>query len=355
MPASRSRPIRRERSTRRAGEPWGSTHTVRERGDAATDRRWFDFESSRRIPTREPAVGGELIELTAELLAWSARADDVLARALPPATQPPVDLHAAMRYAVLGGGKRMRPLLVYATGATFAADPTLLDAAAAAVEIIHAYSLVHDDLPAMDDDDLRRGRPTCHVVYGDAMAILAGDALQALAFEVLAEGTVAIDAPTRVQMLRVLAAACGSHGMAGGQAFDLAAVGQILDAGELERMHVHKTGALIRASVRLGALAAGCRETAKLGSLERYAHCVGLAFQVRDDILDIEGDAARIGKTPGKDVVDGKPTYPAILGLDASRKVLAELTTEALDSLAGLGNAARPLRDLARFIAERES
>ena len=260
-----------------------------------------------------------------------------------------------MRYAVLGGGKRMRPLLVYATGAAFAAEPSLLDASAVAVEVIHAYSLVHDDLPAMDDDDLRRGRPTCHVVYGEAMAILAGDALQALAFEVLAEGTQSIDAATRVEMLRVLAAACGSHGMAGGQAFDLAAVGHILDPAELERMHVHKTGALIRASVRLGALAGGCRDATKLAALERYAHCVGLAFQVRDDILDIEGDPERIGKTPGKDVADGKPTYPAILGLDASRAALVDLTADALGSLDGFGEAARPLRDLARFIAARES
>ncbi len=296
-----------------------------------------------------------MIELTAELLAWSARADDALARALPPALQPPADLHAAMRYAVLGGGKRMRPLLVYATGAAFAADPRLLDAAAVAVEVIHAYSLVHDDLPAMDDDDLRRGRPTCHVVYGEAMAILAGDALQALAFEVLAEGTQHLDAATRVEMLRVLATACGSHGMAGGQAFDLAAVGHTLDPSELERMHVHKTGALIRASVRLGALAAGCRDTAALAALERYAHCVGLAFQVRDDILDIEGDAARIGKTPGKDAADGKPTYPAILGLEASRTTLADLTTTALDSLEPFGAATGPLRDLALFIAAREN
>ena len=296
-----------------------------------------------------------MIELTPELLAWSARADDALARALPPADQPPGDLHAAMRYAVLGGGKRMRPLLVHATGAAFGADPSLLDAAAVAVEVIHAYSLVHDDRPAMDDDALRRGRPTCHVVYGEAMAILAGDALQALAFEVLAEGTPAIDAPTRVEMLRVLATACGSHGMAGGQAFDLAAVGQALDPEDLERMHVHKTGALIRASVRLGALAAGCRDTSALAALERYAHCVGLAFQVRDDILDIEGEATRIGKTPGKDAADGKPTYPAILGLDASRAVLARLTADALASLDGFGASADALRDLAHFIAERES
>lgn len=294
-------------------------------------------------------------ELSPELIALSTRADAVLERALPDAAQPPHDLHAAMRYAVLGGGKRMRPLLAYASGAIFSPSPDAVDAPAAAVEIIHAYSLVHDDLPAMDDDALRRGRPTCHIVYGEAMAILAGDALQALAFEVLAQGTATIDAPTRVDMLCLLAAACGSHGMAGGQAFDLSAVGTRLDAEELERMHVHKTGALIRASVRLGALAAGARDKGDLDTLERYAHCVGLAFQIRDDILDIEGEATRIGKTPGKDVANAKPTYPAILGLDASRAALESLTREALDCLDRFGDAAVHLRDLAHFIALRES
>jgi len=299
--------------------------------------------------------GLSVSELSPELIALSARADAVLERVLPDVAQPPHDLHAAMRYAVLGGGKRMRPLLAYASGAVFGATPDAIDASAAAVEIIHAYSLVHDDLPAMDDDALRRGRPTCHIVHGEAMAILAGDALQALAFEVLAEGTAAIDAATRVEMLRVLAAACGSHGMAGGQAFDLSAVGVKLDAAELERMHVHKTGALIRASVRLGALAAGARDADVLAALERHAHCVGLAFQIRDDILDIEGEATRIGKTPGKDVANDKPTYPAILGLDASHATLAALTAEALACLDRFGESARHLRDLARFIASREN
>ena len=296
-----------------------------------------------------------MIELTAGLLALSARTDAVLERVLPDPAQPPHDLHAAMRYAVLGGGKRMRPLLVHAAGAVFDGAPDALDAPAAAVEIIHAYSLVHDDLPAMDDDAMRRGRPTCHVVHGEAMAILAGDALQALAFEVLAEGSATVDADTRVEMLRVLAAACGSHGMAGGQAFDLSAVGVRLAAAELERMHVHKTGALIRASVRLGALAAGARDAAALAALERYAHCLGLAFQIRDDNLDIEGEAARIGKTPGKDIANDKPTYPAILGLDASRAALAELTAEALGCLDRFDAQAVHLRDLARFVARRES
>jgi farnesyl diphosphate synthase len=295
-------------------------------------------------------------ELSPDLLALSARADAVLARVLPPEDQPPAELHRAMRYAVLGGGKRLRPLLVYTAGGTFGAPLERLDAAAAAVEIIHAYSLVHDDLPAMDDDDLRRGRPTCHVAFGEAMAILAGDALQALAFEVLAhDAALDADAKTRVEMLRVFAAACGSHGMAGGQAFDLAAVGQRLGAAELERMHVHKTGALIRASVRLGALAAGCEDARLLDALERYGHAVGLAFQIRDDLLDVEAGTEALGKTAGKDAAAAKPTYPAILGIDASRAELSRLTNAALAALAPLGASARALADLARFVAERAS
>jgi farnesyl diphosphate synthase len=296
------------------------------------------------------------VNLSPALLALSARADEALARVLPDADQPPVELHRAMRYAVLGGGKRLRPLLVYATGAAFEAAPAKLDAVAAAVEIIHAYSLVHDDLPAMDDDSLRRGRPTCHIVFGEAMAILAGDALQALAFEVLAnDPMLAVDAATHLDMLRILAIACGSQGMAGGQAFDLAGVGQALTAAELERMHVHKTGALIRASVRLGALAAGCSHAPTLEALETYGHSIGLAFQIRDDLLDIEAGTEQLGKTAGKDVAANKPTYPAILGVDASRQELAQLTARALDAIASLGVNATPLRDLARFVAERAS
>jgi len=295
-------------------------------------------------------------DLTEELVALSARADAMLARVLPPEAQPPVELHRAMRYAVLGGGKRLRPLLVYAAGESLGATPDRLDAAAAAVEIIHAYSLVHDDLPAMDDDSLRRGRPTCHVVFGEAMAILAGDALQALAFDVLAhDRAIDVDAGARVEMLRVLAAACGSHGMAGGQAFDLAAVGKTLAKDELERMHVHKTGALIRASVRLGALAAGCRDEAVFDALEHYGHAIGLAFQIRDDLLDIEAGTEQLGKTAGKDAAAAKPTYPAILGVDASRAELAALTASALDAIGKLGERARSLGDLARFVAARSS
>ncbi|MEO8671088.1 MAG: farnesyl diphosphate synthase [Tahibacter sp.] len=294
--------------------------------------------------------------MTAELLEYSARSESTLAQMIPPADQAPVELHGAMRYAVLGGGKRLRPMLAYATGRALGATLDQLDAVAASVEIIHAYSLVHDDLPAMDDDALRRGKPTCHIVYGEAMAILAGDALQALAFELLAGDTTArIDSNVRVEMLRVLGAACGSHGMAGGQALDLAAVGKTLLPAELERMHVHKTGALIRASVLLGAMAAGCRDTVQLDAFREYGHCIGLAFQIRDDILDIEGNSSTIGKTAGKDAANDKPTYPAILGIDRSRALLAELTERALLHLEFLGAAGEELRTLGRFVAIRTS
>jgi farnesyl diphosphate synthase len=293
-------------------------------------------------------------DLPAPLKVLVGRADDALARALPAGDLPPVELHGAMRYAVLGGGKRLRPLLVYAAGHALGRDDGILDAPACAVEIIHAYSLVHDDLPAMDDDALRRGQPTCHIVYGEAMAILAGDALQALAFEILAtpygDGD---DSVARIAMLRALGAACGAEGMAGGQAFDLSAVGQKLSLVDLERMHAYKTGALIRASVRLGALAAGCTDPELLGRLDRYGHAVGLAFQVRDDILDVEGESAVIGKTAGKDAAADKPTFPSIIGLPASRKRLDSLVRDALEAIEPLGERGEWLADLARYSAQR--
>lgn len=275
---------------------------------------------------------------------------------LPSESQPPSELHSAMRYAVIGGGKRLRPVLVYATGNALGADCAVLDSSACAVELIHAYSLVHDDLPAMDDDDLRRGRATCHVAFGEAMAILAGDALQALAFEVLAGDASHNRHPqTHVAMLMALATACGSHGMAGGQALDLAAVGTVLGAEELERMHVHKTGALIRASVHLGALAAGCNDTTILNALDRYGHCIGLAFQIRDDILDVEGNSQTIGKTAGKDAANAKPTFPGILGMPASRLRLAQLTQDAIDAVQPLGSRMHDLVTLAHYVAQREN
>jgi farnesyl diphosphate synthase len=287
------------------------------------------------------------------LQAWIARAERALFACLPPIEQSPADLHRAMHYAVLGGGKRLRPLLVYATAAAFGETGARLDAAACAVELIHAYSLVHDDLPAMDDDALRRGRPTCHIVFGEAMAILAGDALQALAFELLADDRGAgIEPATTLQMLRVLGRACGAEGMAGGQALDLAATGRQLTLAELEHMHACKTGALIRCSVRLGALVAGAEDDV-LEPLDRYAHAVGLAFQVRDDILDVEGESAVIGKTAGKDAAADKPTFPSIIGLDASRARLRELTGMAIDALALLGDRSALLLQLAHYAAQR--
>lgn len=290
----------------------------------------------------------QTFELGPALRVQIARAESALADALPPDNTPPIELHRAMRYAALGGGKRLRPLLTYAAGHALGYDGPELDAPACAVELIHAYSLVHDDLPAMDDDTLRRGRPTCHIVFGEAMAILAGDALQALAFEILARST----SPQGLPMLNTLGHACGAEGMAGGQALDLASTGHSLNLAELEHMHACKTGALIRAAVRLGALAAGADARA-LEALDRYAAAVGLAFQIRDDVLDVEGESRTLGKTAGKDAAAGKPTFPSIIGLDASHARVAELTDTALDAIAPFGERSAWLDELARYAAYR--
>ncbi|HEY0660690.1 MAG TPA: (2E,6E)-farnesyl diphosphate synthase [Lysobacter sp.] len=282
---------------------------------------------------------------------WRARADAALARVLPDSEAAPQRLHAAMRHAVLLGGKRMRPLLVYASGALFDADDSTLDAPAAAVELIHAYSLVHDDLPAMDDDALRRGQPTVHVAFDEATAILAGDALQSLAFAVLAEAP-ASDS-VRVALLHALAQAAGAAGMCGGQALDFDATGTALALPDLERMHALKTGALIRAAVRMGVLC-GRFGDEDLARLDRYADALGLAFQVRDDILDVEGDSATLGKTAGKDAAQAKVTFPALIGLDASRGRLRELAAMMQDALAPYGGQADSLRTLARMTVERD-
>jgi farnesyl diphosphate synthase len=281
--------------------------------------------------------------------AWAERCERELDRQLPAPTAPQ-RLHAAMRHATLGGGKRIRPLLVYATGTALGASENDLDAPAAAVELVHAYSLVHDDLPAMDDDALRRGRPTVHVAFDEATAILAGDALQALAFDVLANAP-GSDA-ARVAMLRALAQASGASGMVGGQALDLDAVGRALDLDGLRRMHAAKTGALIRAAVRLGALAAGA-DTPTLQRLDDFADALGLAFQIRDDILDVEGDPGLIGKTAGKDAANAKPTYPAILGMEAARAWLDELDARMRGCLAALPQDTGELQALARFAIAR--
>lgn len=286
------------------------------------------------------------------LAVWRERADAALARALPDPNASPQALHAAMRHAVLLGGKRLRPLLVYATGALFDADEAALDAPAAAVELIHAYSLVHDDLPAMDDDALRRGQPTVHVAYDEATAILAGDALQSLAFGVLADAATGDE--VRVALLRTLAGAAGAAGMCGGQALDIAATGAgaALDLSALERLHALKTGALIRAAVRMGALC-GRADTAALDALDRYAQALGLAFQVRDDILDVEGSSATLGKTAGKDAAQDKATYPALIGLDGSRARLSDLVRTMHEALAPFGDKAAALNELGEFAAQR--
>lgn len=282
--------------------------------------------------------------------------ESVLDRLLPPADSAPEHLHQAMRYAVLGGGKRIRPLLVYATCAALGGNDSDADHAAAAVEIVHAYSLIHDDLPAMDDDELRRGRPTCHIAFGEANAILAGDALQALAFEVLAAAPLGERDPARlVAALRCLAMACGSQGMAGGQALDLAAVGQRLELSQLEQMHRHKTGALIRASVRLGALCAGTDDPPILAALEDFGQRVGLAFQIRDDILDVEGETAVIGKTQGADQARDKPTYPGLLGLPAAHRLAKQNRDAALAALTGVVALNTALADLGRYAVDRTS
>ena len=262
-------------------------------------------------------------------------------------------LYAAMHYSVTGGGKRVRPILTYASCEAFGASEVAVDVAAGAVELIHAYSLIHDDLPAMDDDDLRRGRPTCHRAFDEATAILAGDALQALAFEWISrEGS--WQAETRLRMAHLLARAAGPQGMVGGQAIDLAAVGTQLDQNALEDMHQHKTGALIRASVQLGALATERADEAQLAILDQYARCIGLAFQVQDDIIDVESDTSISGKQQGADSARDKPTYPAMLGLDGAHALAHSLCDQAISTLEPFGDNAERLRQVARYIVERQ-
>jgi geranylgeranyl pyrophosphate synthase len=284
------------------------------------------------------------------------RVEHALAQWLPATDVIPERLHEAMRYVTLNGGKRIRPILVYATGTALGIPEQQLDGPACAVELIHAYSLVHDDLPAMDDDELRRGLPTCHIKYDEATAILAGDALQSLAFHILAhDETMATDAQSRLEMIDTLAIASGSRGMAGGQAIDLSSVGKELNVVELENMHIHKTGALIRASVKLAALSRSNVGLEVMDKLEHYAKCIGLAFQIRDDILDVESDTETLGKIQGADAVRNKPTYPSLIGLVKAKDMADDLVNQALESLQQLGNEADFLRDIARYIIERQS
>ena len=294
----------------------------------------------------------------ADFQSWSrdvaGRAESALAELLPAVTIEPRRLHDAMRYSTLGGGKRVRAMLVYAGGELTSAAPERLRIAASAVEMIHAYSLIHDDLPCMDDDTLRRGKPTCHVEFDEATALLAGDALQSLAFQLMTEHRLADDLERQMRMAHLFAMACGSRGMAGGQAIDLAAVGRTLTLPELEYMHILKTGALIRASALLGAHCGTALSKPDEERLDRYAKCVGLAFQVVDVILDEEGDAATLGKTAGKDKAANKPTYTSLVGLQEAKRLAAELLAQAQEAVAPFGAPAGRLRELAEFIVRRQ-
>jgi len=286
--------------------------------------------------------------------AVQARVESALSRLLPPANVAPARLHEAMRYATLGGGKRVRPLLSFAAGEVTGAQPERLEVAAAAVELIHAYSLAHDDLPCMDDDVLRRGKPTVHVEYDEATALLVGDALQTLAFQQLAEHRLADEPRAQLEMVKLLAVAAGSRGMAGGQQIDLESTGKTLALAELEFMHIHKTGALIRAAVLIGAACGKPLGEAERAGLDRYAKAVGLAFQVVDDLLDYEGNTATLGKTAGKDSRQGKPTYVSAIGVPRARELAEELRQDAHAALGSLGPRAARLAALADFVVLRK-
>ena len=280
------------------------------------------------------------------------RVEAALEQRLPGAQIAPARLHEAMRYATLGGGKRVRPLLTFAAGELADAGIDQVEIAACALECVHVYSLVHDDMPCMDDDALRRGKPTVHVQYDEATALLVGDALQTLTFELISAPGAFNDPARHLRAIAVLAKATGSRGMAGGQAIDLASVGQVLNRTELEFMHIHKTGALIRASVLLGALAGNIGE-AQLDKLDHFGKCIGLLFQVVDDILDTEADTATLGKTAGKDAANNKPTYVSIIGLADAKNLALELAAEARDTLAEFGDGALRLRELTDYIVHR--
>jgi farnesyl diphosphate synthase len=282
--------------------------------------------------------------------------DAALENCLPASGKQPQRLHEAMRYSVFNGGKRVRPFLVYATGYALGIPMNALDSAACAVELIHAYSLVHDDLPAMDDDDLRRGQPTCHIAYDEATAILAGDALQTLAFQVIIrDPKLPASLPGKIKILDALASASGSEGMVGGQAIDLDSVGKTLSIQELENMHLHKTGALIRCSVGIAALATPNLNPRTFENLDRFAQCIGLSFQIQDDILDEESNTETLGKTQGKDRDNDKPTYPFLLGMDGAKQKAQDLHNEAVGALSQFGAEANLLRELSKFIIERQN
>jgi geranylgeranyl pyrophosphate synthase len=290
--------------------------------------------------------------LADRLAGYSQQVDAQLERILPPASGPAERLFAAMRYSVLNGGKRLRPALCFAAADAIGDSNTNTAKVAAAVEMIHAYSLIHDDLPAMDNDDLRRGKPTCHIQFDEATAILAGDALQSLAFQQLTELT-DMASDSLVELMSILATYSGCSGMAAGQAIDLAATGQTLDIDQLDTMHRHKTGALIEASVMMGAITAGGASQAQLSALRDFANAIGLAFQVQDDILDVESSTEQLGKQQGSDAANNKSTYTSLLGLDRARNQAASLYQQSIDSLEVFADRAEPLRQLASFIVNR--
>ena len=306
-------------------------------------------------PTEPSPTAGRRADFAAQLKTWQSRIEHELIARLPAIEIQPSRLHEAIRYSVLGGGKRVRPALVYATGAALGVPESKVDGAACAIELIHAYSLVHDDLPAMDNDDLRRGRPTCHKAFDEATAILVGDSLQVLAFEILANDPgLPNEASVRLKLVQLLANASGTSGMAGGQALDLAAIGRKLSLAEVEEMHIRKTGALIHACVTMAAACApGLSETVER-ALDEYARAIGLAFQIQDDLLDVEGDAAVIGKATGADSALDKPTYPSVAGVEASRQRMHELHARALAVLDTPGLQAEPLAAMSDWLVLRK-
>ncbi len=290
----------------------------------------------------------------AQFEAWRVRMEGALAARLPGAGVVPARLHEAMRYSVLGGGKRIRPALLFATAKTLGLTEDEVEAAACAIELIHVYSLVHDDLPAMDDDDLRRGRPTCHRAFDEATAVLVGDALQPLAFQLLARDPALPESPSvRLRLVEILSEASGTFGMAGGQAIDLAVQGQHPDIAQVEDMHARKTGALIRASVLMAAACVPTLDAASYGALNQFAAAIGLAFQIQDDLLDVLGDVSTLGKATGADRERDKPTHPSIIGIEASQERVHWLHGQALEALAPFGERAAPLRSLANWLLSR--
>jgi geranylgeranyl pyrophosphate synthase len=291
----------------------------------------------------------------AQLETWRVRMESALAERLPEGDVIPARLHGAMRYSVLGGGKRIRPALVFATARALGLSEDDVEAAACAIELVHVYSLVHDDLPAMDDDDMRRGRPTCHIAYDEATALLVGDALQPLAFQLLARDPKLPESPlVRLRLIDLLAQAIGTFGMAGGQAIDLAVQGMKLDIGQVEDMHARKTGAVIRASVLMAAECAPALDPNLYAALTRFANAVGLAFQIQDDLLDVTGDASMLGKATGADSERAKPTHPAIIGITASQQRVRLLHNQAIHALIPFGNRADSLRSLANWLLSRQ-